>query len=123
MANGSRSIHPDALPNYQDAVIPRNKLEKYSLDLKHPKGKHKAIVFKSALGFDQSNWELLEQKILAELPYYEAQPTMEDEHGKRYKVTMPITGPNGITRDVVVTWIIKTGVNYPSLDSAWVKKR
>lgn len=123
MANAGRSAHPNALPNYQSAVIARNKLEKYSLDLTNPKGRHKAIVFKSALGFEQSDWELLEQKILAELPYYEAQPTMEDEYGKRYKVIMPIIGPNGSTRDVVVTWIIKTGVDYPSLDSTWVRKR
>jgi len=55
MADDSRNIHPRALPNYQRAVIPENKLLRYSLDPTHPRGRHKAIVFKSALGFDQSN--------------------------------------------------------------------
>lgn len=123
MADGSRSIHQNALPNYANAIIPENKLLKYSLDPTHPRGKHKAIVFKSALGFDQSNWELLKQSILDELPYHEALATKEDEHGKRYKTIFPIEGPNGNTQDVIVTWIIKVGRDYPSLDSTWVKKR
>jgi uncharacterized protein DUF6883 len=118
-----RSVHPNALPNYQNAVIPENKLLRYSLDPMHPSGKHKAIVFKSALGFDQSNWEILKQSILDELPYHEAKATKEDGHGKRYKVILPINGPNGNTRDVVVTWIIKAETDYPSLDSTWVRKR
>lgn len=122
MADANRSIHPNALPNYQNAVIPQNKLVRYSLDPTHPRGKHKAIVFKRTLGFEQANWELLRDAILAELPYREAQPTKEDEHGERYRVIMPLTGPNGSTREVVVTWIIKIGTDYPSLDSTWVKK-
>jgi hypothetical protein len=56
MANGARSVHPNALPNYRNAVIPREKLEGYVLNPMHPVGKNKAIVFKSALGFYKSNW-------------------------------------------------------------------
>jgi hypothetical protein len=123
MADANRSVHPNALPNNQNAIVPPNKLLKYSLDQTHPRGKHKAIVFQRALGFEQSNWELLRDSILAELPYYEAQPTITDAYGKRYKVIMPVTGPNGSTRDIVVTWIVKAGTDYPSLDSTWVKKR
>jgi hypothetical protein len=122
MANANRAVHPNALPNYHNAIVPPNKLLKYSLDLTHARGKHKAIVFKGALGFEQSNWELLRDAILAELPYQEAQPTLKDQHGQRYKVIMPVTGPNGSTRDIVVTWIVKTGTDYPSLDSTWVKR-
>src|SRR6185503_16551008 len=101
MANGSRSAHPNALSNYQEAVIEPDKLKKYSLDPTSDAGKHKARVFKSALGFDQSNWELLSQSILNELPYREAVFKEEDEHGKRYTVILPITGPNGATADVL----------------------
>ena len=121
MENSGRSPHPNALPNYQNAVVPRNKLERYSLDLTHRRGKHKAVVFKSALGFVKSDWEILKQRILNDLPYYEATPTKEDSWGKRYKVVIPIRGPNGNTANVVVTWIIKAGTDYPSLDSTWVQ--
>jgi hypothetical protein len=67
MADANRSVHPTALPNYQNAVIPQNKLVKYSLDPTHPRGKHKAIVFKSALGFEQSDWELLRLEFKSEV--------------------------------------------------------
>jgi hypothetical protein len=50
MATGGRSPHPNALPNYQNAVILRSQLEQFSLDPTHYYGKHHARVFKSALG-------------------------------------------------------------------------
>jgi hypothetical protein len=121
MADANRSVHPNALPNYEKAFIPPEKLEKYALDPTHPTGRHKAIVFKRALGIDQSNWEALRQAILDALPYHEAVPTKEDIYGKRYKVVLPIKGPNGDTKEVVVTWIIKSGTDSPRLDSTWVR--
>ena len=121
MADDSRNIHPSALPHYQQAVIPENKLLRYSLDPTHRRGRHKAIVFKSALGFDQSNWHLLKQIILDEIPYHEATPGKQDIYGRRFRTMFPIEGPNGNTADVVVTWIIKEGTDYPSLDSTWVR--
>ncbi len=125
MANANRSAHPNALPNYQEAVIKPEKLKRYSLDPTSDAGRHKARVFKSVLGFDQSNRELLSQIILNELPYHEAVFKGEDEHGKRYTVTMPITGPNGMTADVLTGWIIDPGTDFPRLTTARVltKKR
>jgi hypothetical protein len=120
--NGARSVHPNALPNYQNAVIPSDKLEKYALDPTNSVGKNKAVVFKSALGFDQSNWRLLSQAIIDELPYYEAILGKDDEFGQRYTVIMSITGPNGNTADVVTGWIFKKGIDYPSLATAFVRK-
>ena len=125
MANANRSVHPNALLNYQEAVIKPEKLKKYSLDPTSDIGKHKARIFKSVLGFDLSNWELLSQSILNELPYHEAVFKEEDEHGKRYTVIMPITGPNGVTADVLTGWIIAPGTDYPRLTTArvFIKKR
>ncbi|HST21738.1 MAG TPA: hypothetical protein VLR90_11500 [Blastocatellia bacterium] len=127
MANSSRNEHPNALPNYQNAIILREKLEGYALNPTHeaahpgvPSGKDKARVFKSALGFDQSNWELLEQQIRDELPYCEAVLLEEDQHGKRYNVTLPITGINGRTVDVKTGWIMKIGTDYPFLVTTYV---
>ena len=48
-------------------------------------GKDKARVFKASLGFEQADWELLKQRILEALPYFEATLRNEDEYGKRYK--------------------------------------
>src|SRR2546423_15226945 len=52
MTEESRSVHSRALPNYERAEILRSKIEGYALNPTHePDGKHKARVFKSALGF------------------------------------------------------------------------
>ena len=54
MSSGKK-VHPNVLPNYQKAVIRQDKTEGYVLNPIHPVGKHKAIVFKSALGFTQTD--------------------------------------------------------------------
>jgi hypothetical protein len=125
MPDETKPARPDALANYQEAVINPDKLKNYALNPTSDSGKHKARVFKSVLGFDQSNWELLSQSILAELPYHEATLKEEDQHGKRYTVVLPITGPSGNTADVLTGWIIDPGCDYPRLTTARVltKKR
>lgn len=127
MTDGVRSVHPDALPNYLNAEIPADKLVKYALDSTHvardpsgSRGKDKARVFKSVLGFDQSNWESLMESIKAELPYHEAVFKEEDEHGKRYAVILPVSGPTGVTADVLTGWIIEPGSDHPRLTTARV---
>lgn len=95
MADRGRSAHPNALPNYQNAEIAREKLEGYVLNPNHEaarpdgsSGKDKAKIFKATLGFDQSNWEILKQRILDELPYHEA--VFEAERKKWGKAYMSI---------------------------------
>jgi hypothetical protein len=121
MSQSGRAAHAKALPNYERAVIPRMKLERYVLDTTHPIGKHKAIVFKSALGFEQVDWEKLHDSIVSELPFYEAFETKTDQHGTRYNVTMQITGPNNRTVDILTAWVIRRGTDYPSFVTALVK--
>lgn len=128
MANGGRSVHPKALPNYQNAEIGREKIEGYALNPSHEaarpdgsSGKNKARVFKAALGFDQSNWEILKERILDELPYHEAVfETEKKDWGKAYHVDVPILGVNGGTRNVRTAWLIRHGKDNPSLVTLWV---
>lgn len=121
MSRSGRNGHRNALQNYQRAVIPRVKVEKYVLDPTHPVGKHKAVVFKSVLGFEQADWELMRDSIVAELPYHEAVPGKTDQYGTRYNVSVSITGPNGCTVDVLTAWIFESGNDYPSFVTAFVK--
>ena len=121
----NRTPHEHALPNYENAVILREKLERYSLDPTHvskafgkSSGQDKARVFEAALGFLKADWELLKNRILEELPYKEATVGDEDEHGRRYTVALAIAGPNGNTAVVLTAWIIKTGTDFPFLISA-----
>ncbi len=121
----NRTPHENALPNYKNAVIAREKLERYCLDPQHisyafgrSSGRDKARVFQAVLGFGKADWELLKNRILEELPYEEATVGHEDEHGKRYNVLVGITGPNGNTAVVLTGWIIRSGTDIPSLTTA-----
>jgi hypothetical protein len=123
MAENSRSIHALALPNYDKAIILRDKLESYVLNPAHGEGKHKARVFKSALGFEQSDWEELKKRILEELPYHEAIPHGEGLWGRKYLVILPIVGLNANTADVETVWIVKPKTDFPTLVTTLVAKR
>ena len=122
MTEESRSIHSRALPNYEKAEIIRSKLEAYVLNPANDAGKHKARVFKSALGFDQSNWELLKQRILNELPYHEAKPEQRSQWGYSYVVDLLVEGPNGNIAEVRTAWLFRPGVDFPSLITLYVLK-
>jgi hypothetical protein len=109
-----RTLHPNALPNYEHAVIPRNKLEDYALNPAHRDGQHKARLFKSILGFERRDWETVSNAILSELPFNEAILNREDGWGKYYLVSLVIDGPNGKTARITTVWIFKHGTDYPS---------
>lgn len=121
MSQNERSPHLQALPEYDRAEIRREKLEDYALNPNHPDGKHKALVFKSALGFEQGDWQWLQQQIIAELPYHQAIPKHADKHGERYEVVLPVTGKNGKIVLVVTGWIVKRGTDHPYLTTAYVQ--
>lgn len=113
MSGKARTPHPNALPNYEKAVIPRSKLEDYALNPAHTDGRHKARLFKSILGFERTDWQKLEKIILDELPYYEAVFSREDKWGKFYSVSLPITGLNGNIALVQTIWKVEAGKDYP----------
>jgi hypothetical protein len=103
----SRSVHSHALPNYDKAVIPQSKLEEYVLNPFHDEGKHKALLFKSILGFEQADWEELRRRILDELPYNESIKREEGTWGRKYVVYLTILGLNGTVAKVRTVWIIR----------------
>jgi hypothetical protein len=110
----TRIPHPEALPNYQNASIPRSKLEDYALNPAHTDGQHKARLFRSILGFERHDWELLSNAIRDELPFHEAIFSREDGWGRYYLVSLLIKGPNGNTAMVTTVWIFSRGIGYPS---------
>jgi hypothetical protein len=109
-----RDVHPNALPNFKRAVIPRPKLEDYALNPASTDGRHKARLFKSILGFERSDWETLAKTILDALPYHEALPAEDGPWGRKYFVALTIVGLNGNTGIVETIWIIKVDTDYPS---------
>jgi hypothetical protein len=52
------------LPNGDEAVVDLRKLEDYCLSPSHPRGRHKARVFREALGLQQSDAAWLRNVLL-----------------------------------------------------------
>lgn len=93
------------LVNVDRARFDADKLLKYALNPEHSRGRHKAAVFRSAIGAGAGDAKMIEQQIMAFLPYAEGLPQKADKYGARFSVTVPVTGPNGKTVDVLTSWI------------------
>lgn len=98
-------VHPQALPNWQNAFVDTNKLENYSLDFNHKRGQTKAKELNNILGLAQNNYKMIVKQIYSQLPYYKSVPSYEDKWGKHYAVLMPVTGTNGATASLITFWI------------------
>jgi filamentous hemagglutinin len=94
----------NSLPNCEHALIEDSKLVEYALNPHNERGRHKARLFESALGFNLANWEQLRLAILDALPHYEAVFTNETPFGKKYEALLPVSGPNGRTVSVLTVW-------------------
>ncbi len=102
------------------ASIDPNKISGYALNLDHPVGKNKAIVFDSALGFNQTNAESLVNQIKEGIKNTTPTPGKVDNYGARFTVDIPVTGPKG--SGVVRTgWIYEGDSNTPRLTTLFVK--
>jgi RHS repeat-associated protein len=109
------------LPNVENAQIDPRKLTEYALDPKSDVGSHKARVFKSALGYDQSNADDLMKQIYDKLPESQATVGKLDNYGQRYTVDLDITGANGNVATVRTGWIIGSKSDSPRLTTLMVK--
>lgn len=105
------------LPNYKKAVIPDDKLSGYCLNPYHSSGKHKAIVFKSVLGFEQKDADQLKGIILDSLATNECVEQSPKVYGRRFVVDF-----NYLNARIRTSWIIDTGKEFPRLTSCYILK-
>lgn len=99
----------------------KNKLTKYCLNSEHPKGKDKARVFKSALGFDLTNYEDLQHQIVFDSG--KAVQKGIDQYGTRYEQRILVTGPNGAMKNVLCAFIRKLDEDFVRLTTAYVDNK
>lgn len=91
-----------------------------SLDPEHPRGRHKARVFRSALGIGQDDWEHLREQILDAIPSATVATVRVISWGTLYEVPLLIEGLNGQTHEVTTAWIVEREDDPPKLVSAYV---
>jgi hypothetical protein len=107
------------LPGGASAIVEISKLREYCLDPHHPRGRHKARVFLSALDLRQSDAELLQTALLLAARNEDAVPGEADHYGNRYTVDFLMTHGDREAK-VRSAWIILQGQSAPRLTSCFV---
>ena len=107
------------LPNPEQAVVSLSKLRDYCLNPVHPKGRHKARVFASALGLLSDDAEFLRAILLRAVRNSEAIPTKSNVYGQMYVIDFHMSGPKGEAL-IRSSWIVYWGENYPRFLSCYV---
>jgi len=107
------------LPGGATASIEISKLRDYCLDPHHPRGRHKARVFLSALGLGQGDANFLRAVLLKAALDADAVPGEADKYGARYTVDFLMTH-RGREATVRSAWIILRGESAPRLTSCFV---
>lgn len=107
------------IPNADGAVVDIRKLTDYCLSHEHPRGKHKARVFLSALGMTSAHARELKDILLQKVMSNDCAIGSIDEYGARYIVDFHYVKGN---REAMIrsTWIIKVGETTPRLTSCFV---
>jgi hypothetical protein len=107
------------LPNPERAVIDIAKLRGYCLNPSHPRGRHKARVFATALGLTAEDAHRLALRFREGIRTFNAQAGECDAYGCRYSVDIDIIGRSG-RASVRTLWIVRTGEDFPRLTSCYV---
>jgi hypothetical protein len=108
------------LPNADRAVLDLRKVDDYCLNPAHPRGRHKARVFRDALGIGQNEAGWLRQTLLAGVRNADAVMLADDAFGTRWRVDVPVARQE---RRVVIRtiWIVRGGEQQvPRFVTCWV---
>ena len=97
------------------------KLRDYCLSDTHPRGRHKARVFRSRLGITARDARKLRQAVLdaAHTRQEDLRPSGADEFGQRYVLDFPMATATGAAM-IRSAWIVLTGQNVLRLSSCYV---
>ena len=107
------------LPNPEQASIPADKLEGYALNPNHSEGRHKAVVFRSALGLDQENASALREALRQALKSQDATPTKRNPYGQKYQIDFEMIR-DGKSATIRSIWIVKDTENFPRLITCYI---
>ena len=112
-----------AQPDWRLVVIDPAKLVEYALNSDHPRGRHKARIFRSALGFDVTNVDALVDALRDGVLRHSARPSGHDAFGDFYTIDLDVAGPTGSSGTIRTIWIVETGSSVPRLVTLYVRRR
>ena len=107
------------LPAADRAVLDIAKLEDYCLDPTHLHGRHKARVFRDALGLSRPDAGWLRQALLDGVRDIDAVPLAADAYGARWRVDIPVSRhkSHAVVRTI---WIMRADEHFPPFVTCWV---
>src|SRR5216684_4451766 len=106
------------LPQYELALIPREKITDYLLSETHPDGRHKAGFF-TLFGFVPEFWETLAEALRQHAAAHEVARVENSPFGTRYVVEGIIATPSGRTPLLRSVWFIRDGEEMPRFVTAY----
>jgi hypothetical protein len=107
------------LPSGTNAIVDLAKIRDYCLNPHHARGKHKARVFASALGFTKADAGFLREELLRAARECEAEAGDADEYGERWIVDVEVVR---LDRKATVrsAWIVLRDDTVPRLTTCFV---
>ena len=107
------------LPNSEQAILDVRKLEDYCLNSGHPRGRHKARLFRETLSLAREDAQWLRRVVLSAIGNREAIELAADQFGARWRADVPVSR-HGKTVVVRTMWIVRVGENAPRFVTCWV---
>jgi hypothetical protein len=107
------------LPYSDEAILDVRKLEDYCLNPSHPRGRHKARVFRDALGIHRDDAVWLREALLEAARSTETSQVATDAWGTHWQLDATIRrqGKSAVIRTI---WIVRTGESVPRFVTCWV---
>jgi len=110
------------LPNGERAIVDLRKLRDYCLNPDSPRGRHKARVFRAALGLTAADAPKLQARLREIASTEDAKLEELDLYGQRYTIDFEMVTKLG--KAIVRSgWIVVGGKTAPRLTTCYVKKR
>ena len=107
------------LPRGDEAILDIRKIENYCLSALHPRGRHKARVFREALDLHRGDAAWLRDVLLEAARSGEAVQVAADPWGTHWRLDATVRrhGKMAVVRTI---WIVRTGENVPRFVTCWV---
>lgn len=113
-----------SMPNAEYAVTPREKFVDYSLNPDNPHAGGKPEAYEKGLGYTRENADGLisqvHEYVTAGNKPYDIEQT---EYGIKYRFRIPVTGPNGKTKNVIAVYQIDKGKSIPRMVTNYLEKK
>ena len=121
----AESALSSSMPHCERSITPVEKFTEYSLDYSNPKARGKAEAYERGLGFTKENAEELIRQVHEAVTSGAVHPyeVSQSDFGYKYKFRIPITGPNGSTKNVIAVYQIDNGSSIPRMITNYLEGR